>query len=291
MNPTYMIVLIAMLSLVGIANADLGEKLTISVSLETNGDHPPVISGYIKNENGQPVGNAEVLISSSLESIKVNSDEDGFFVYNLSATPSENKFSVSVKAQKEGYQTGYANTSFYVNGVEQPIDNTSQETSASYANSDSLKNDPIAQKILQQIEMNKQKEAERQKKLDEIAAREKFFEEQRQLANQDLLNDLGGWFEQFDPFNPRNAFASFATQFDSGLQSIYWGQFNFTESKTNDGLAAFQQVLDAGGSIFDAKRAFYENASISQDEMNDLNNDLNAKYAKNNTSVKTNSSD
>ena len=291
MNLAYLIVLVAMLSLVGIANADLEEKLTISVSLKTNGDHPPIISGYIKDENGQPVGNVAVQISSSLETAEVNSDVDGLYVYNMPATPNENKFSVSVKAQKEGYQAGYANTSFYINGVEQPIDNTSQETSISYANSDTLKNDPIAQKILQQIEMNKQKEAERQKKLDEIAARERFIEEQRQIANQNLLNDLGGWFVQFDPFNPRNAFASFATQFDEGLQSIYWGQFNFTESKTNDGLAAFQQVLDAGGSIFDAKRAFYGNASISQDEMNDLNNDLNAKYAKNNTSVKTNSSD
>ncbi|HET8719491.1 MAG TPA: carboxypeptidase-like regulatory domain-containing protein, partial [Candidatus Nitrosotenuis sp.] len=220
MNPTYLIVLVAMLSLVGIANAELDEKLTISVSLKTNDNHPPIISGYIKDESGQPVGNAAVQISSSLETTQVNSDEDGFFVYNLPATPSENKFSVSVKAQKEGYQSGYANTSFYVNGVEQPIDNTSQETGASYADSNNLKNDPIAQKILQQIEMNKQKEAERQKKLAEIAAREKFLEEQRQLANQNLLNDLGGWFVQFDPFNPRNAFASFASQFDEGLQSI-----------------------------------------------------------------------
>ena len=285
MNLHYLVLFVALIGMVNIVNADSSEKLLVTMSFNTNDGHSPIISGYVKNESGEPVRDSTVQISSSLGTSEVKSDEDGFYAYALTDAPKENKFTVSVKAQKDGYQTGYANTSFYVNGVEQT--ETPSEDQSSYQTPDpaKIKNDPIAIKIMQQMELEKQKEAQRQQKLAEIEAKQKFLDEQRQIANQNLLNDLGGWFSQFDPFNPRNAFASFANQFDSGLQTIYWAQFNFTESKTNDGLAAFQQVLDSGGSLFEAKQAFYENAASSQEELNNLNNDLNARYGKNNTST------
>ncbi|HEX9846764.1 MAG TPA: hypothetical protein VGA92_09955, partial [Candidatus Nitrosotenuis sp.] len=111
----------------------------------------------------------------------------------------------------------------------------------------------------------------------------KFIEEQRQIANQDLLADLQSMVEQFDPFNPRNVFSSFVSGFDSTIKNIYWGQFNFTETKTKEGLAALEQVLNNGGTMQDARNAFYETAAISQSEINKLNDELNTKYAKNDT--------
>jgi hypothetical protein len=287
MKPVYLVLLVAMMGLVSVAYSEASEKLLISVSLQTNDNHSPLISGFIKNQKGEPIENATVQISSVLETAETSSDQDGLYVYSLPSMPVENKFSISVKAQKEGYLAGYANTSFFVKGQNQTkTENIPVGTTFKIDSADKIKNDPIALKILQNIELNKQKEAERQKKLQEIQEQQKFLEEQRQIVNENLLNDLQGWFEQFDPFNPRNAFASFASQFDSAVQTIYWGQFNFTESKTNEGLAAFQAVLNSGGTTQDARSAFYEKAAISQSDINKLNNELNAQYAQNDTRSK-----
>jgi hypothetical protein len=285
MNKIFLALIFVLIGLVNIANGQVNEKLLISVNLQTNGDHPPLISGTIKNEKGEPIEGAIVTISSSLETIETKSDSDGMFIYGLSSMPTESKFNVSLKAQKDGYLTGYANTSFFVKNDDQPKAETTKPLGTNFkvASGDEIKNNPIAFKILQNIELNKQKEAERQKKLQEIEERQKFLEEQRQIANQAMLNDLQDWFAQFDPFQPRNVFASFASQFDATLQTIYWAQFNFTEAKTNEGLMAFQQILNTGGTVQDARNAFYEKAAIKQSDINNLNNDLNAKYAKNDT--------
>jgi molecular chaperone DnaK (HSP70) len=136
----------------------------------------------------------------------------------------------------------------------------------------------VALKILQNIEKNKQQESERLKKLQERDEQQKFIERQREIANQNLLNDLSMWFEQLDPFNPRNAFASFASQMDSAVQDIYWAQFNFTETKTREGLAALQAVLDNGGSEQDARKAFYETAATPREHLLKINDDFNARY-------------
>jgi hypothetical protein len=280
----FLVLVFILVGFVSTTNAQAAEKLLVTVGLQTSENNTPIISGTIKNEKGDFIGDAIIQISSVTGTIETKSGADGKFVYNMLILPSENKFNISVKAQKEGYLTGYANTSFFVQNKNQtnteskPID-----SGFKVVTSDKIKNDPIALKILQNIELNKQKEEERQQRLQEIEARKKFIEEQRQIANQDLLVDLQSMVEQFDPFNPRNVFSSFVSGFDTTIQNIYWGQFNFTETKTKEGLAALEQVLNNGGTIQDARNAFYETAAISQSEINRLNDELNAKYAKNDT--------
>jgi hypothetical protein len=279
----FLVLILALVCFVNFASGQVTEKLFINVGLQSGQDHP-VISGTIKNEKGEPIEGAIVQISSPIGTAETKSDSNGVFVYNFSIIPAENKFNISVKAQKEGYLAGYANTSFFIKSENQTnVNKTPLGTNFTIATTDSIKNDPIAFKILQNIELNKQKEAEKQRKLQEIVEQQKFIAQQREIANQNLLDDLQSWFGQFDPFNPRNAFATFASQFDSAIQSIYWGQFNFTETKRNEGLAALQEVLNNGGTQQDARKAFYEKATITQSDINKLNNDLNAKYGRNNT--------
>jgi hypothetical protein len=267
-----------------IANAQASEKLLVDMDFQVNEDKTYVISGLIKSEKGKPIEDATVQISSVMETAKTESDSKGMFTYVLPTEPSESKFSVSIKAQKEGYLTGYANTSFFVKDENQVnMEKKPLRPGFKVVTSDKIKNDPIAFKILQNIELNKQKDAERQKMLHEIEEYQRFIEEQRQIANQNLLNDLQIWFEQFDPFKPRNAFSSFVSEFDSTIQNIYWGQFNFTEAKTREGLMALEQVLNSGGTMQEARKAFYEKAATPQSELNKINNELNAKYAKNDT--------
>ena len=65
---------------------------------------------------------------------------------------------------------------------------------------------------------------------------------------------------------------------DTTVQDIYWAQFNFTETKTREGLEALQAVLDSGGSEHDARKAFYERAATPRDQLLKVNNEFNANY-------------
>ncbi|MEW6043972.1 MAG: carboxypeptidase-like regulatory domain-containing protein [Thermoproteota archaeon] len=260
----------------GFASAQSQDKLIITAKFE-QGD-PSSIYGLVTNEGRKPIGNATVYVTTEFGTTETKSNADGIFVFVLPQHPESEKFNANIKVQKDGYQSSHINTAFFVNSK-----NDSDKLGSSYKilTADKIKEDPIALKILQNIEQNKQQEEKRLKRLQEITEQQQFIEQQRQLAEQDLLKDLGLWFEQLDPFNPRNAFASFVSQVDATVQDIYWAQFNFTETKTKEGLAALQAVLDSGGTPQEARKAFYAKAATPRDELLKLNNELNSEYVNN----------
>lgn len=286
-----LVLLFAFGCIIGAANAQVSEKLLISVKLDQ--EMTQSITGLITNEKHEPVADVSVHITTTFGTVMVKSDLNGSFVYTMPGFPSEENLNVSIKAQKEGYLTGYTNTSFFVKDKPSLYANKTLGSDFKILTADKIKDDPIAFKILQNIEQNKQQEEKRQKRLQEIDEYQKYLEEQRRIADQNLLNDLGVWFEQFDPFRPRNAFSSFVSQMDATVQDIYWAQFNFTETKTKEGLAALQAVMNSGGSPQDARKAFYENAATPRSDLLNINNVFNLNYGveQNNTQTKPNSNE
>lgn len=263
--------LVAVGCVFSVASAQSPEKLLITVKLEQNETF--VISGVVRDVGQNPVQNAGVFITTWSGTIETASDSNGMFSYELPSAPLSGKFSVNVKAQKDGYVDGHTNTSFFVN--DKRNENPPLGATFKIVTADKMRDDPLALKILQNIEQNKQQESERLKKLQEMDEKQKFIEKQREIANQNLLADLGALLVQFDPFNPRNAFVSFVSQMDATVQDIYWAQFNFTETKTKEGLAALQAVLDGGGTEQEARKAFYEKAATPRDQLLKANNDFN----------------
>jgi hypothetical protein len=98
-------------------------------------------------------------------------------------------------------------------------------------------------------------------------------------------NDTANWLAQFSPFTPQNAYTTFVSQLNQTVQAIFWGQFNYTEQKTNEGLAAMNQVKQNGGNDSQVRNAFIQNASTSRSEITSLNNNLNVQYGKANSTV------
>ena len=98
-------------------------------------------------------------------------------------------------------------------------------------------------------------------------------------------NATAQWLAQFSPFTPQNAYATFVSQLNQTVQAIFWGQFNYTEQKTNEGLTAMNQVKQNGGSAEQAREAFIQNASTSRSEITTVNNNLNVQYGKANSTV------
>lgn len=269
------VILSSLLIIHGASALPMG-SLVVTVKPEKTSLEPneiPVIYGTITDQASRPIADALVNISTSLGTDKVLTDSDGKFRYQYNESVSPNQYIVSVKAQKDGYGAGISKTSFFVKG----IPSTKQPTFKT-VDGDKIKKDPLAFKILRNIEVTQQKQVEQEKKLKEIEEKKKFIDEQRVLADQNLQNDLQAWLVQFDPFTPRNAYASFVTQINATLQDVFWGQFNFTEQKINDGLAAKNQIIQNGGTKNDARKAFIQKATTSRTEITKVNGELNVKY-------------
>jgi len=98
-------------------------------------------------------------------------------------------------------------------------------------------------------------------------------------------NATVAWLSQFSPFTPQNAYATFVSQLNQTVQDIFLGQFNYTMQKTDDGLAAMNQVERDGGNLSQARAAFDENATASRSDITTVNNNLNVQYAHANSTV------
>ncbi len=251
-------------------------SLVVSVKPEKSTLEPseiPAVLGTVTDQASKPIADALVNISTSHGTVGVVTDAEGKFRYQYAEPVSPNQYVINVKAQKDGYGIGLAKTTFFVKGT--PIFTPQNFQTIS---GDKINQDPISSKILKSIETAQKRQAAQEEKIKKIEENKKFLEEQRALANQDLQNDLQGWLVQFDPFTPRNAYTSFVSEVNQTVQSIFWGQFNFTDQKINDGHVAQTQVLQNGGSNGEARKAFIQKATSTRNEIIQVNNDLNVKY-------------
>ncbi len=261
------------------ANVSMGDLVVIIKPKKSplESTEIPVLDGTITDQASKPISNAKVDINTSYGTFETFTDDNGKFRYQYENPVSPAQYLVNVKAQKDGYGIGLASTTFFVNGV--PVSKSQQYNSKTLSGNNTSQ-DPVASRILKNIEIAKRQQAQQDAKIKQIEEEKKFQDSQRALANQQLQFDLGSWFAQFNPLTPRNAYAAFISQVNQTVQSIFWGQFNFTEQRTNEGLAAKNQVLQNGGSNEQARNAFIQNATIHRSEISKVNNDLNVKYGK-----------
>ena len=145
---------------------------------------------------------------------------------------------------------------------------------------DEIAKNPTAQKILQQIELSK-------KILEQLKSgaiptkqteQQKFVEEQRRLAQEQLQKDLGQMHKDFEGFTSKNAYARFLNHVPSQYHDMYWEQFNHLDQKIQQASAARDQMLANGATYKEAMEEYYRQAAIQRVEMISMNKDLNIKY-------------
>lgn len=131
-----------------------------------------------------------------------------------------------------------------------------------------LKNNPIAQDILDKIEKSKKMIEKLQAKNFEASERQRELEEKRTEALEHLNADLKKWedlwgYYTFDKMLER-ALENNPAKF---TDTIYDHPLKFTASKINAGRAALYKVIENGGGPEDARDAFVNAAQITQSEM------------------------
>ena len=143
---------------------------------------------------------------------------------------------------------------------------------------DAIKNNPTEMKILENIELFKQRYAAMQQKQQIIDQQNQFIEQQRKIANAYLQNDLANMNNGNDLTFPRNAYAVFVTHVDNSAQNLFWDQFNFMQEKVQNAKNAMSKVLQNGGTVQEALQAYNNEAAIHKNQLVSINKDLNIKY-------------
>lgn len=141
-----------------------------------------------------------------------------------------------------------------------------------------LKNNPLADLILKNIEIANNRLKAIQDAERERIEHQKFIDEQRRIAQADLEKDLASMNKKYEDFTPRNAFASFVSGFDSNHQEIYWDQFDYLDAKVQQANKAKNKVLSSGGSYSDAMKQYVKHAAMTRTEMIKTVSELNVKH-------------
>ncbi len=147
--------------------------------------------------------------------------------------------------------------------------------------SDKLKNNPLAMKIIAEMEAQKL----RYKQISEgqitevpLTKEQIEVEETRKIVNERLQEDLESMEKDYLDFTPRNAFAKFVEKLNETYHGIFWDQFDYLEAKVQLAIAAKNLVLENGGSFYDSQREYFKYASMPRVDMINYIKELNIKY-------------
>jgi len=133
-------------------------------------------------------------------------------------------------------------------------------------NRDEILTDPIAQKILENIEISKQILYDIQNPQRIVTEHELYIDQQRQIAQQQLQEQLDRMNKNNADKFPRAAFAKYVAKFPEEYHDYLWELFDYLYTKVTIAREVRDNILANGGSYRDAQQAFVEYASITKAE-------------------------
>ena len=145
-------------------------------------------------------------------------------------------------------------------------------------NAEQINKDPFAQSLLEKIELMKKNIAEIKEEKQRQLEHQKFIDQQRALAKEELEKDLSRMHDKYQDFTPKAYFTSFVSSKPVETQNVYWGMFNFQQQKVVDARQAMKNVLDNGGSLQEARDAYHSAAAVKRVQLIDITQDLNIKH-------------
>ncbi len=141
-----------------------------------------------------------------------------------------------------------------------------------------LLNDPTAAKILENIEISKQRIAQLQNPQVIKSEHQKFIDLQRQLVEVRLQEELDRINKKYADYTPRAAFAKYVAKKPAMYHDMYWELFEYLEHKVIFARQARDEIIENGGTSKDAQQMFIQLASMPKAERIWKVQQLNVKY-------------
>ena len=142
-----------------------------------------------------------------------------------------------------------------------------------------LQNDPMAMKILQEIDTSKRQVANILGNETADKLNQQLVLQQRQTVSNNLKQDLATLEQASASTTPDAAYSNFLkTVSDNRTIPVFQAEFNFMKQRTAVANTAMQNTLNNGGSIDQALAVFNQYATVNHVQMVSLNNELNVAY-------------
>lgn len=246
----------------------------------------PVLVGTITDQKSEPVFGAKVQIRFADRTVSTTTDEEGNFRYEFAESQNDGMFSANISAtiadlkgfSKATVKVGTGITTFDELYYSQDFD---RET----------KNDPY--KALKQKQYQKFVEEQNKRKLkqNEIEAKKLALQEKRDIAEQRrilALNETkpGAGVYSYDEQE------RYIAKKDPRLKDMIRTQMDYTRQIYEEAKYEMKKVLDSGGSLQDAKKAYFDKLATTQDSLQDIggaNNTENHSKVKKSQDTKINS--
>jgi len=131
---------------------------------------------------------------------------------------------------------------------------------------ESILTDPIAQKILENIEISKQILYDIQNPQRIVTEHELYIDQQRQIAQQQLQEQLDRMNKSYANNTPRAAFEKMVAKYPDEYHDYLWELFDYLYSKVTAAREYRDNFLAYGGSHREAQQVFIEYATITKAE-------------------------
>lgn len=148
---------------------------------------------------------------------------------------------------------------------------------------DHLKNNPLALKIITEMEAQKLRYKQEQGvqvsvKQVLVSSEQAELEQNKIIAKQRLADRLEDLMDKYKEYTPKASFARFVEKKPEYTHGVFWGMFDYMQGKVDAARAAMKQVIDNGGSLREARDAYFKNASTTRVQLIQVTKDLNMQY-------------
>jgi hypothetical protein len=143
-----------------------------------------------------------------------------------------------------------------------------------------LRKNPLAMKILAEMESQKLKHKQNMlgKSQLKLTSQQIEVEKQRAVAQERMSERLDAFLQKYQDKMPKAAFTKFVEKKPERVQGVFWGMFDYMQGKVSDARNAMKQVLDNGGSLQEAREAYFSHASTKRVQLIQVAEDLNVEH-------------
>jgi hypothetical protein len=168
----------------------------------------------------------------------------------------------------------------YISGVTQNAFADS-DTKPVVKATEQLRKNPLAMKILAEMEAQKlkykQQILEKSQPL-KLTVQQIEVEKQRQVAKERMSERLDAFLLKYQDKLPKAAYTKFVEKKPEKVQGLFWGMFDYMQGKVSDARNAMKEVLDNGGSLKDARDAYFSHAATKRVQLIQVVEDLNVQH-------------
>ena len=146
---------------------------------------------------------------------------------------------------------------------------------------DHLKNNPVAMKIITEMEAQKLRYKQQQEQSSvqvQVDVQQTELEKNRIIAKQRLAERVQDLIDKTKEYTPQASFSRFVEKKPEYTHAVFWGMFDYMQGKVDAARAAMKEVIENGGSLKEARDAYFEHASTKRVQLIQVVKDLNIQH-------------